>query len=44
MKSDIPEEALAMLSDNRGEDDEQLSADMLLEDQPEQEQPEEGND
>lgn len=44
MKSEIPEEALAMLSNNRGDDDEQLSTDMLFENQPEQEQPEEGND
>ena len=37
-------EAIEMLSDNRGDDDEQLSTDMLFENQPEQEQPEEGND
>ena len=33
-------EALEMLSDNRGEEDEQLGTDMLLEDKPEQELPE----
>lgn len=34
---DIPEEALEMLSDNRGDEDEQLDFDIACEDQPEQE-------
>ncbi len=38
-KDEINPEALEMLSDNRGDDDEQLSTDMLFENQPEQEQP-----
>ena len=34
---DIPQEALEMLSDNRGDDDEQLDTDFVCEDKPEQE-------
>lgn len=34
---DIPEEALKMLSDNRGDEDEQLDFDIACEDKPEQE-------